>query len=111
MMDGCRHVIVGIVQIIKHQMQTVCWRESLRADDSPAAALVSFDPRFFRTAAAVIRGHHVEPDENTLGGISTNDVLFWLDSMAEHCHGDLHHLTRGMFFVCSCFNHNPDIDP
>ena len=85
----------------KSNAQTVDWNEPLGNVDS-AMALISFEPRFFRAAADILRGQHVElleDDFENIGDISTADVLHWLDSMAEHCNGDLHHLLRGPRFL------------
>ena len=76
----------------------VPWSD-LHGEDA-AMALVSFELRLFNMAADIIRCNLVEPtpDSEAIGGVTEADILFWLDGMAEHVHGDLHHLTRGNIF-------------
>ena len=71
--------------------------EQLGRVESPLA-LISLERSFYRAAADILRGQHVEllaDDLDAIGGIGKDEVLRWRDSMAQHCHGDLHHLLRG----------------
>ena len=63
-------------------------------EDLPLAT-VSFDPKFFKAAAELLRGERVDDDDESISRLSRNDMLHWLDSMSQHCRGDMRHLLEG----------------
>ena len=55
--------------------------------------MVSSEPQWSSSAAALIRGQRfVEESDEIFGMDSRNDVLAWLDSMAQHTADSLRHI-------------------
>ena len=65
----------------------------LASGDSESADMVSLEPHRVASAAELIRGQRfVEESDEIFGMDSRNDVLAWLDSMAQHTADSLRHI-------------------